>query len=84
MILAHHAEGGREGHRDLIDDLLDLHRSDPQFFPETDLRLAALPAFAGLHTAASTAAFMLYELLKHPALLEKMIAEADRFFVRAH
>ncbi len=71
------------GARDLIDDLLDLHRSDPQFFPETDLRMALLgPAFAGVETAASTSAFMLYALLKHPELLERMTAEADRFFAR--
>jgi len=83
-VLAHHADGGHGARtRDLIDDLLDLHRSDPQFFPETDLRLAVLgPFFAGIETAASTSAFMLYALLKHPELLARMTAEADHFFGR--
>ena len=77
IVLAHHADDRHEDH-DLIDDLLELHRSDPQFFPETDLELAVLgPFFAGIETAASTSAFMLYALLKHPELLERMTAEAD-------
>ena len=83
IVLARHADGHRES-RDLIDDLLDLHRSEPHFFPETDLQLAVLgPFFAGIETAASTSAFMLYALLKHPALLERMTAEADAFFGQA-
>ena len=83
IVLAHHADERRENH-DLIDDLLELHRSDPQFFPETDLQLAVLgPFFAGIETAASTSAFTLYALLKHPELLERMTAEADAFFDQA-
>ena len=67
--------------RDLIDDLLELHERDPQFFPETDLQLAVLgPFFAGIETAAGTSAFMLYALLKHPELLARMTAEADAWF----
>ena len=79
-VLDHHR---REEHtdRDLIDDLLDLHERDPQFFPETDLQLAVLgPFFAGIETAAGTSAFMLYALLKHPELLARMRAEADAWF----
>ena len=71
---------GDEGH-DLIDDLLDLHEADPQFFPEADLKMAALgPFIAALDTVASTCAFMLYELLKHPELMAQVQSEADRFF----
>lgn len=80
LVLAHH-ERERLTEPDLIDDLLDLHRKDPQFFPETDLQLAVLgPFFAGIETAASTCAFTLYALLKHPDLLERMTAEADALF----
>lgn len=81
MVMAHH-EGERavEG-RDLIDDLLELHENDPQLLPETDLQLAVLgPFFAGIETAANTASFMLYALLKHPDLLSELTAEADTFF----
>ena len=66
---------------DLVDDLLALHHEDPQFLPETDLLPAVLgPFIAGLDTVASTCAFMLYALLKHPDLLERMTAEADASF----
>ncbi len=83
IVLAHHTDEPREN-RDLIDDLLELHKSEPQFFPETDLPLAVLgPFFAGIETAASTSAFMLYALLKHPTLLERMTSEADAFFSQA-
>ena len=66
---------------DLVDDLLALHHADPQFLPETDLMPAVLgPFIAGLDTVGSTSAFMLYALLKHPELLERMTAEADANF----
>ena len=79
-VMANHEDEGR-AERDLIDDLLELHRSDPQFFPETDLQLAALgPFFAGIETSANTASFMLYAVLKHPDLLERLITEADALF----
>ena len=81
-VLDHHRRGERTD-PDLIDDLLELHEKDPQFFPETDLQLAVLgPFFAGIETAASTSAFMLYALLKHPELLARMRSEADACFDR--
>ena len=69
------------GGTDLVDDLLALHHADPQFLPETDLMPAVLgPFIAGLDTVGSTCAFMLYALLKHPELLDRMTAEADAGF----
>ena len=66
---------------DLVDDLLALHHADPQFLPETDLMPAVLgPFIAGLDTVGSTCAFMLYALLKHPDLMDRMTAEADAGF----
>ena len=66
---------------DLIDDLLDLHEADPRFFPEADLKIAAMgPFVAALDTVAGTCAFMLYALLRHPDVLERVQAEADALF----
>ena len=66
---------------DLVDNLMALHHVDPQFLPETDLMPAVLgPFIAGLDTVGSTCAFMLYALLKHPDLLDRMTAEADTGF----
>ena len=66
---------------DLIDDLIRLHQTDPAFLPETDLTISALmPFIAGIDTAASTMAYMLYVLLTQPDLRERMRAEADELF----
>ena len=70
-----------EDAEDLIDDLLDLHESDPRLFPETDLRMAAFgPFIAALDTVAGTCAFMLYALLRNPDVLAEVRAEADALF----
>ena len=81
-VLAAHAPEKRAGKApDLIDDLLELHRSDPDFFPEADMQFMMMgPFIAGLDTAAATCAFMLYALLKHPGVLAEMREEADELF----
>ena len=66
---------------DLIDELLDLHESDPNFLSEADLKVSVLgPFIAALHTVASTCSFMLYALLRDPDLLARARAEADALF----
>ena len=83
VIAGHTGENrNRNGsNRDLIDDILDLHESDPQFLPEADLKINALgPFIAALDTVASTCSFMLYALLKHPDVLAQLQSEADRLF----
>ena len=71
----------RDAVPDLIDDLFELHRADPEFLPEADLRAGVLgPFIAGLDTMAGVCSFMLYSILKHPAVLERMTAEADAVF----
>ena len=68
---------------DIIDHVLALHRADPQFLPETDLGMAVLePIFAPMDTLAHAIAFMLYELLARPDLLERARAEADALFAQ--
>ena len=81
-VRAGHTPEKREGQpADFIDDLLDLHRRDPRFFSERDMKVHMMgPFIAGLDTAAASCAFMLYALLKHPDILEKMRAEADELF----
>ena len=68
---------------DIVDHVLALHRADPQFMPETDLGMAVLePIFSPLDTLAHAVAFMLYELLARPDLLERARAEADALFAQ--
>ncbi|HTD56667.1 MAG TPA: cytochrome P450 [Silvibacterium sp.] len=67
----------------LIRDVLDLRQTHPDLLRESDLRLTVLgPFIAGLDTAASTCAFLLYELLKDPALLAAAKAEADELLAK--
>ncbi len=66
--------------RDLADDWLGLHASDPQFVPETTLRFqlsAALVASVYLGDALS---FALYAMTTQPELREQIRAEADALF----
>ncbi len=78
---AHTPERRADQEPDTIDDILALHRKDPQFMPEPDLMAACLgPFMVGVHTAAATGAFMLHATLKDPGLLQRARAEADEFF----
>ena len=81
-VLKHKREvGPRRPNPDFIDLMLDLREADPQLLPETNLNLTVLaPYMVGLDTTASTFAFMLYNVLKRPSLMERMTAEADALF----
>ena len=66
--------------RNLADDWLSLHASDPQFVPETTLRFqlsAALIASVYLGDALS---FALYAMASQPEIYAKIRAEADALF----
>ena len=81
QIHATHTPAQRAGkRRDLADDLLELHQSDPQFLPETDLGFTFIAALIAGHYAGSAMAFAVYELLANPELHERIAAEADALF----
>ena len=76
-----HTPAQRAGqHRNLVDDYLSLHASDPQFVPESNLRFnftVALVASAYLGDAFS---FALYAMASQPDMYAKIQAEADALF----
>ena len=81
QIHASHTPAQREGkRRDLVDDLMDLHHSDPQFLPETDLGFSFIAPIIAGHYLGSAMAFAIYELLKNPPYREQIVAEADALF----
>ncbi len=83
LLRIHVPEARADRDADYIDTLVDLHRTDPQFFPETDMMVAFLgPYLAGLDTSATVCAFMLHALLTHPELHAQMTAEVDAWFDR--
>ena len=83
-ILADYNSESRESNtRHFVDDLLELNRKEPQFFPETDFLMAFLgPYFAGIHTSPATISYIIYEILKHPELVTAIRAETDGLFNR--
>ena len=72
----------REGcPRDLIDELLEIHRRDPQFLAETDLISSVVaPYIQALDPIAGTLGFALLRLLAEPRHLEALQEEADAAF----
>ena len=81
QIHASHTPAQREGkRRDLVDDLMELHYSDPGFLPETDLGFAFIAPIIAGHYTGSAMAFSIYELLKNPHYREMIVAEADALF----
>ena len=81
ILAEHQRERPQNDAPNLIDDVLELHRTDMQFLPETNLKVAVLaPFFAGIDTVPAISAFMLYNILKHPDVLAQTRAEANAFF----
>ena len=76
-----HTQAQREGkRRDLIDDMLEFHQSDPQFLPETDVVFAFVAPLIAGHYMGSAISFALYELLKNPDICKQVTEEADALF----
>jgi cytochrome P450 len=76
------AERG-ERRRNVIDDIMEAHRADPDLVHADDLMvLLTGPYVAGLDTVANTTASCVYAMLKHPGILARMRADADAFFAK--
>ena len=66
--------------RNLADDWLSLHASDPQFVPETNLRFALSAALVASVYLGDSLSFALYAMVSQPELYERIQAEADALF----
>ena len=66
--------------RDLADDWLSLHASDPQFVPETTLRFQLAAALIASVYLGDALSFAIYAMASQPALYERIRAEADALF----
>lgn len=72
---------GEDGPRMLIDDLMRAHTQHPDLLPAQDLAAAVTgPYVAGLDTAANTVGSLLYTVLKHPDVLQRIRAETAALF----
>ena len=66
--------------RDLADDWLSLHASDPQFVPETTLRFQLAAALIASVYLGDALSFALYAMASQPELYDKIQSEADALF----
>src|SRR5262249_45417168 len=75
-----HATGDGPSHEapDLLDAILTARNEDGTPLTEIELVVGAqLPYIAGMDTVAATCGFLLYALLRDPALLARVTAEVD-------
>ena len=66
--------------RNLADDWLSLHASDPQFVPESNLRFALSAALIASVYLGDALSFAVYAMASQPALYEQIRREADALF----
>ncbi|MCY4609811.1 MAG: cytochrome P450 [bacterium] len=66
--------------RDLADDLLSLHASDPQLVPESNLRFALSAALVASVYMGDAFSFAVYAMASQPDLHRKIQSEADALF----
>lgn len=79
--VAERRASGPRAEPDFIDYVLAGKTESGEPLDDDVVRTAALlPFFGGIDTVAYTCSFMLYSLLKNPALLEQATAEADTLF----
>ena len=70
-----------EEDRNLIDDVYAAHINTPEIMPASDLIVTMTgPYVAGLDTVANTTSAIVYTVLKHPGVKERVYAEVDALF----
>ena len=69
-----------DGPRNLVDDYLSLHASDPQFLPESNLLFAFSAALIASVYLGDTFSLLIYAMASQPALYDRIRAEADALF----
>lgn len=69
---------------DLSDAVLELHRNDPQFLPETDVIFPFVASMVASIYLGSGLAFAVYAMLRHPEVYEAVRQEADALFGNGH
>ena len=80
-ITASHTPAQRKGKPlDLADAILELHKSDPQFLPETDLTFPFVASMVASIYLGSGLAFAVYNMVRHPDVYAGVRREAESLF----
>ena len=66
--------------RNLVDDLLSLHASDPQLVPESNLPFALSAHLLTSMYIGDAISFAMYSMVSQPALYDRIRSEADALF----
>ena len=66
--------------RDLVDDFLSLHASDPQFLPESNFRFVFSAALIASVYLGDMFSFAVYAMASQPELYSRIQSEADAMF----
>ncbi len=66
--------------RDLVDDLLSVHESDPILAPEANLKFTLSTTVLASMYLGDAFSFALYSMASQPALYDKIRSEADSLF----
>ncbi len=83
MISEYQSANRNPASRNLVDDIMEAHQKDPELIPGSDLIVSLTgPFVAGLDTVANTLGALVYAVLKHPAVLERIQREAAALFAR--
>ncbi len=83
IVVDEHRNPSPDSHHDpdLVDDLLAALDWNGKPLSEGDLLAATIgPFFAGMDTVANTMGFMVYAILKHPDVYERIQSEVDEHF----
>ena len=80
-----HTPAQREGKpQDLADAILELHRNDPQFMPETDMVFPFVASMVVSIYLGSSLGFAVYAMVSHADLYQAVRREADALFGIGH
>ena len=80
VLNAHTPAQRRNKPKDLVDHVLSLHASDPQYFPETDMNFMFLAGFIASIYLGSGLSFAVYGMARDPELYRRVQKEADALF----
>lgn len=80
-VMNSHTPAQRKGKpKDLVDQILSVHASDPQFFPETDLSFMLVAGNIASIYVSNALGFALYCMTSHPEVYRRVQKEADALF----
>ena len=74
----------KEEEKTLVDDIMAAHLANPEVMPAGNLILAMTgPYVAGLDTVANTTGAIVYTVLKHPEVKERVLKDVDVLFAES-